>query len=140
MVGVSGADEPVEGDVQLLLQALEHIGIALRQLRGGNALCCGRLDHLEAVLIGAGQKPDVKAVQPLEPRDGIGGDVLIRMPDVRLAIRVGDRGGDIVGLIEIVSTLLCARGFQTSAAAGSRAVKPADRRAHSSRRVRRAGR
>ena len=37
MVGVGGADEPVERDVELLLQSLEHIGVAPRQLRGRHA-------------------------------------------------------------------------------------------------------
>ena len=46
-----------------------HIGVAPRQLGGGQPFGRRRLDHLEAVFVGAGQKPHVEAVEPLEPRD-----------------------------------------------------------------------
>ena len=87
VVGVGGADEPVEGDVQLLLQPLEHIGVAPGQLGGRNAFGRGGLGHLQAVLVGAGQEADVEPVEPLEPGDGVGGDVFVGMPDVRCAVR-----------------------------------------------------
>ena len=70
-------------------------------------------DHLEAVLVGAGQEADVEAVEPLEPGDRVGGDVLVGMPDVRVAVGVRDRGGDVVRasspLTLFAGTLLCAR-------------------------------
>ena len=84
MIGVGGADEPVEGDVELFLQPLEHVGVAPRQLGGRDALRRGRLGHLQAVLVGAGQEADVEAVEALEPGDRVGRDVLVGMPDVRV--------------------------------------------------------
>ena len=106
MVGVGGPDEPVEGDVQFLLQALVHVGVAARQLGGGQPFGRGGLGHLEAVLVGAGQVTHVEAVEPLEPRDDVGGDVLVRVPQVRSGVGVGDRVGDVIGL-HWDSTLLC---------------------------------
>ena len=67
----------------LLLQPLEHIGVAPGQLRGGHALGRGGLGHLQAVLVGAGQVSHVEPVEPLEPGDRVGRDVLVRMADVR---------------------------------------------------------
>ena len=89
VVGIGGADEPVEGDVELLLQPLEHVGVAPGQLGGRNALGGGRLGHLQSVLVGAGEEPHVEAVEPLEPRDRVGGDVFVGVPDVRCAVGVG---------------------------------------------------
>ena len=96
MVGVGGPDEPVEGDVELLLQPLEHVRVAPRELGGRNALGGGRLRHLQTVHVGAGEEPDVESVEPLEPRDRVGGDVFVGVPDVRGAVGIGDRGGDVV--------------------------------------------
>ena len=106
MVGVGGPDEPVEGDVQFLLQVLVHVGVAARQLGGGQPFGRRGLGHLEAVLVGAGQITHVEAVEPLEPRDDVAGDVLIRVPQVRSGVGVGDRVGDVIGL-HWDSTLLC---------------------------------
>ena len=97
MVGIGGPDEPVERDVQPLLQPLEHIGVAPSQIRGGHALGRGGLGHLEAVFVGAGEVPDVETIEPLEAGDRIGRDVLVRVPDVRSPVRVRDRGGHIEG-------------------------------------------
>ena len=63
----------------------------------------GGLGHLQAVLVGAGQEAHVEAVEPLEPGDRVGGDVLVGVSDVRIAIRVGDRGRDVEGLAHLDS-------------------------------------
>ena len=55
----------------------------------------GLLDLL-AVLVGAGQEEHVVAVEPLEARDGVGRDHLIGVADMRHAVRIGDRGGDVI--------------------------------------------
>ncbi len=98
VVGIGRPDEPVERDVELLLQPLEHIGVAPRQLLGRNPKCGGRLGHLLPVDVGAGQVADVEAVQPLEPRDRVRGDVFVGMPDVRVAVGIGDGRRDVVRL------------------------------------------
>ena len=57
---------------------------------------CGGLRHLQAVHVGAGEEADVEAVEPLEPRDRVGGDLLVGVPDVRRTVGVVDGGGDVV--------------------------------------------
>ena len=89
VVGVGGADEPVEGDVRAspaaawktseLRRASSAVGMP------SAAAVCG---HLQAVLVGAGQEADVETVEPLEPGDRVGGDVLVGVPDVRRAVGV----------------------------------------------------
>ena len=98
-----------------LRRASSAVGMPFR-LRG--------LDHLEAVLVGPGQETHVEAVEPIEPRDGVSGDVLVRVPDVRVAVGVGDRGGDVVGLHGFIeSPPYCVRvGSQRS---GKREAPPA---------------
>ena len=103
VVGIGGADEPVERDVELLLQPLEHIRVAPRQLRGRNAQGGGRLGHLLAVDVGAGQVAHVESVEPLEPRDRVGGDVFVGMPDVRVAVGIGDGRSDVVRVAHLGS-------------------------------------
>ena len=62
-------------------------------------LLLGRgLQHLDAVLVGAGEKEHVIAVEPHEAGDRIGGDDLIGVADMRRAVRIGDRGRDVIGL------------------------------------------
>ena len=95
MIRVGGSDEPVEGDVELALQRLEHVGITPGQLRRRDSRRRRRLRHLQAVFVGTGEVTHVEAVQPLEAGDRVGRDVLVRMADVRLAIGVRDGGGDV---------------------------------------------
>ena len=64
--------------------------VAVGQLARRDALARGRLQHLDAVLVGAGQEEDVVAVEPLEAGDRVGRDRLIGMADMRRAIRIGD--------------------------------------------------
>ena len=124
MVGIGGADESVVGDVQLVLQPLEHIGVAPRQLRGRNALRRGRLGHLQAVHVGAGQVAHVEPVQPLEPRDRVGGDVFVGVADVRVAVGIGDRCRYVVRLAHFLITLWCGGEQFPSGAAASRSRWP----------------
>ena len=95
MVGIGGPDEPVVGGTEPFLHALEDIGVAGGQLGGGDAELGGRLRHLQAVHIGAGEVAHVVAVETLEPGDGVGGDVLVGVTDVRIAVGVGDGSGDV---------------------------------------------
>ena len=55
-----------------------------------------RLLHLDAVLVGAGEEEDVVAVEPHEARDRVGRDRLVGVADMRRAVRIGDRRGDVV--------------------------------------------
>jgi hypothetical protein len=56
------------------------------------------LGHLEPVLVGPGLEAHLAPAQPLEARRDVGGDRLVRVADVRLAVRVMDGGGDVVRL------------------------------------------
>ena len=78
--------------------------------------------HLQAVHVGAGEEPDVEAVEPLEPRDRVGGDVFVGVPDVRVAVGVGDGGGDVVRLAHLVLTLLCGGERRSVPASGAAAA------------------
>jgi GNAT superfamily N-acetyltransferase len=77
--------------------ACRHVAVA--QSPRAQALARRGLLHLLAVLVGAGEEIDVVAVEPHEAGDGVGGDRLIGVPDMRRPIRVGDRGGDVEGLL-----------------------------------------
>ena len=98
MALLGGADEIVVRAVHALDHGLEARHVALEQLvRRQPFLGAGLLDFL-AVLVGAGEEIDVVAVEPHEAGDGVGGDRLIGVADMRRAVRVGDRGGDVEGL------------------------------------------
>src|SRR5712691_5186017 len=68
------------------------------QFKRRDALPRGGLQHLDAVLVGAGQEKDLVAVEPHEAGDGIGRDHLVGKADMRGAVRVGDGGRQIIGL------------------------------------------
>ena len=72
---------------------LRSTSCARRQLLLGR-----RLQHLDAVLVGAGEKKHVVAVEPHEAGDRVGGDRFVGVADMRRAVRIGDRGGDVIGL------------------------------------------
>ena len=97
MRGLGGADEAVERNVEALVHLLEPAArCASPAAAVGHSLGLGGLDHLLAVLVGAGQEEDVLAVEPLKARQRIGRDRLIGVADMRLAIRIGDRGRDVI--------------------------------------------
>ena len=52
-----------------------------------------RLLHLLTMLVHAGDEKHVIAVEPLEARNGIGGNPLIGVADVRRAIGIGNGRG-----------------------------------------------
>ena len=91
-----GADEVVVRALQALHHGLEPRHVALHQLARGDALARRGLLHLLTVLVGAGEEIHVVAVEPHEAGDGVGGDHLIGVPDVRGAVGVGDRGRDVI--------------------------------------------
>ena len=92
---LGGADEVVVGEVQRRGHLAEALGVAVGERARRQALLGRRLLHLQPVLVGAGEEEDVLAVEPLEARDGIGGDRLVGVADVRLAVGIGDGRGDV---------------------------------------------
>jgi hypothetical protein len=75
-----GADEVVVGDVQFLPHLLEDRHVAVRQLRRLDARGLGGLDHLDAVLVGAGEEVRVVAGQAVVARDRVGGERGVNVP------------------------------------------------------------
>ena len=61
----------------------------------GQLFGLGGLNHLQAVLVGAGQEKHVLAVEPLKSCQRIGRDRFIGVTDMRHAVRVGDGGRDV---------------------------------------------
>src|SRR5262249_12093590 len=66
------------------------------QLLGSHVFLVGRLQHLDAMLVGSGEEENVIAIEPLEPGDRGSCDGLVGMADVGRAIRVRNGRGDVV--------------------------------------------
>ena len=110
VVGVGSTDEAVVADVQRVVHGLETCGVLVGEFLGGFAeLLCGGL-HLLAVLVGAGHEAYVEAVEALEAGQHVGGDGFVGVADVRVAIGVGDGGGDV--------ERSCSHNFQFTAVLG----------------------
>src|SRR5690606_18969746 len=81
--------------VEHAAHALECRCIAVGQFARRDAFLARALQHLDAMFVRAGQEPDILAVEALETRQSVGRNQLISMSDMRLAVRVSNRGGDI---------------------------------------------
>ena len=79
-----------------VVHRLEARDVAVDQLLRRDALLGGGLRDLDAVLVGAGEEEHVVAVEPLEARDRVGRDHLVGVADMRRAVRIRDRGRDVV--------------------------------------------
>ena len=101
MVALLGrADERIIRAVHPLDHGLEARHVALDQLARRELLAHRGLLHLLAVLVGTGEEEHVVAVEPHEAGDGIGGDRLIGVADMRRAIGIGNGRGQVVaGLV-----------------------------------------
>ena len=100
MALLGGADVVVVRAVEPLDHGLEARDVAVDELARREPFPGRGLQHLDAVLVGAGQEKHVVAVEPHEARDRVGRDRLVGVADMRRAVRVGDRGRDVVaGLV-----------------------------------------
>ena len=79
------------------IHLLEARGVAGREFQRRQLFGFRGLDHLQAVLVGAGEEEHVLAVEPLKARQRVGRDRLIGVADMRHAVRIGDRGRDVEG-------------------------------------------
>src|SRR5690606_22551620 len=95
MALLGGADEITVGKSQHLGHLAKPRGVAVRELARRKLLPGGRLLHLQAMLVGAGQEEDILAVQPLKARDSVGRDGLVGMADVRHAVGIRDGGCNV---------------------------------------------
>ena len=94
---LAGADEIVVGAVERGDHVAETRRVAVGKLCRGDALLLRRLQHLDAVLVGAGKEEHVHALQTAEARERVRRDGLIGMADVRHIVRIGDGCGDVIG-------------------------------------------
>src|SRR6478609_5942970 len=100
MALLGGADEVIVGAVEPLHHLLEKRHVALHQLPRRELFLRRGLQHLDAVLVGAGEEEHVVAVEPHEAGDRVGGDRLVGVADMRRAIGIGDGGSDVIaGLV-----------------------------------------
>src|SRR5215203_1814148 len=95
---LSGADEVGVGNFKDARKVLEACGVAIREFAGPQALALSGLYHLETVLVGAGEKEHLAALEPAPAGDRVGRDHLVGMPNMRLTVGIGDRSGDVIGV------------------------------------------
>src|ERR1700744_5671666 len=93
-----GADKTVKRNIQPLIHLLEALRIARRHFHRLQPFGFCGLNHLQNLLVGAGHKEHVLAVEPLKARQRVGRDRLIGVTDMRHAVGIGDRGGDVEGV------------------------------------------
>ncbi len=99
VAGVRGADEVVVGDVDGLEQRLPALGDeAVGAGLGGGVVRRGGAEDLLPVLVGAREEPGVVAALAVPAGEHVGGDLGVRVPDVRDVVHVEDRRGDVEGL------------------------------------------
>ena len=115
-----GADEIVVRALEPFHHGLEARHVALDQLPRRQVLLVRRLQHLDAVLVGAGEEEHVAAVEPGKTGDGVGGDRLIGVADMRRAVGIRNRGGDVIGLAGHVALNLCGAWYQPRVASASK--------------------
>ena len=89
------AHDVVGAGVQHLAHRLEFGRDAIDKLLRRHPLARSRLLDLQAMLIHAGDEESVAPVETHEPLDRIGRDALVSMADMRRAIGVRDRRGDV---------------------------------------------
>ena len=77
-------------------ELLEADGVPVAQLPRRDAEPLGRLGHRLAVLVGAGEEEDVLAALPHVPREHVGRDRRVRVPQVGLPVHVVDGRRDVV--------------------------------------------
>ena len=91
VAGLGGADEVVVADVEQRPGVAEPGTGAVGLLDGAEARLLGRPQHLQAVLVGAGEEPGVVADQAVPAGQRVGGDRRVGVTDVRDVVDVVDR-------------------------------------------------
>ncbi len=97
MARLARRDKIVVGAVEHRHHVAEFWRIAIGQLGRSDALRPGRLEHLDAVLVRAGQEKDIHALQTPKPRERIRGHRLIGVANMGRIVRIGDGSGDVIG-------------------------------------------
>ncbi len=89
------AHDVVGARVEKIAHRVEQLGDAVDERLRGHAFARGGLLNLEAVLVEAGDEQRFAPVEAHELLDRIGRDALVGVADMRRAIGVGDRRGDV---------------------------------------------
>ena len=97
MARLARGDEVIVGAVEHIHHVAEFWGIAICQLGRGDALGAGRLKHLDAVLVRAGQEKDIHALQTPKPRERVRGHRLVGVANMGRIVRIRDGSGDVIG-------------------------------------------
>ncbi len=98
MLFLGGANEAIERDVEAFVHLLEPLRVARCNFHRQQLFGFRCLNHLQPVLVGAGEKKHILAVETLKARQRVGRDRLIGMADMRHTVRIGDRGRDVEGV------------------------------------------
>jgi hypothetical protein len=94
---VGGPDEEVVRDAEPRPQRAEALGIAIGELLRRDALALGDVRDGLAVLVGSSQEEDVVTALAVVPREDIGRDRRVRVPQVRGGVDVVDGRRDVEG-------------------------------------------
>ena len=92
---IGRADELVVGDAEAAPHAAEGVGELVHELLWGDPPLLGGLRDLLAVLVHPDEEVDGVAAQAAVPRDGVRADLLEGVPEMRVAVRVVYRGGEV---------------------------------------------
>ena len=130
-----GADEIVVGQLQFFGKRLpvrrELVAISLRRFAFGQG---GLLDLL-AVFVQAGQEKNFLPEAAPRPRDDVGDDLLVGMAEMRLAVDVINRGGDVKPFVHCRIASVADKGGNGNRArcgsAGRASPRAGDQREHS---------
>ena len=93
--GIGGGGPAIVADVEFFPEGDEFRGDLVDELLRRDAGFLGGLLDLLAVLIDPGEVENFLAFQPMIARDDIGEHLLVGVADVRRAIGVIDRGGEV---------------------------------------------
>ena len=94
--GLGGAYEDVVTDGELFPRSLERRGDPVHPRLRVLSRLLGGLGHLLPVLVHPDREVDILTAQPPVPGHTVGADLLVGVPQVGLAVRVVDCGGDEV--------------------------------------------
>ena len=92
---VARPDEEVGLGVQPWRQAAPGLGDLVDVLLSAEALTLSDPPDLRRVLVDAGEKEGLVAALPMVPRENVGRDRRVRVPDVRFVVDVVDRRGHV---------------------------------------------
>ena len=96
VAGLGGPDPVIVAALEPAPVVGERRGHAIDPFAWRDAGACGRLDNRLTVLVHPHQVMDLIAPQPMIPGDAVGADFLQRVPQVRIAVGVIDRGREEV--------------------------------------------